>query len=86
MMVTVVTDSKSLCDALLGYGHETKDLRRRLIETVVDVSIQWVPGHSGIEGNKLADAAAKQATLLQQEPTDITLGSACARIRATINT
>jgi ribonuclease HI len=82
--VTVVTDSKSLCDALLGYGHETKDLRRRLIETVADVSIQWVPGHSGIEGNELADAAAKQATSLQQEPTAITLGSACARIRATI--
>ena len=82
--VTVVTDSKSLCDALVGYGHDTKDLRRRLIEVPAEVTIQWVPGHSGIQGNEMADAAAKQATMLPQEPTPITLGSACAKIRATI--
>ena len=48
------------------------------------MSIQWVPGHSGIAGNELADAAAKQATTLDDEPGPITYGSACARVKAGI--
>jgi ribonuclease HI len=34
----------------------------RLASSGRPVTIQWVPGHSGVEGNELADQAAKQAT------------------------
>ena len=82
--VAIVTDSQSLCVALLGHGHEIKDLRRRIIETQAMLKIQWVPGHSGIVGNELADLAAKHATTLDEVPTEIPFGSACARIKSVI--
>ena len=82
--VAIATDSQLLCEALLGFGHEIKDLRRRIIEICAVVKIQWVPGHSGIAGNELTDATAKLATTLGEEPTAITYGSTCARIKAVI--
>lgn len=82
--VAIVTDSKSLCDALKGFGLDTKNLRSRLINIRAKVLIQWVPGHSGIVGNELADAAAKLATTQDAAPTEIPFGSACAKIRATV--
>ena len=83
--VAIVTDSQSLCEALQGFGQDIKELRSKLTSIVADVTIQWVPGHSGIEGNELADAAAKLATTALEDPTPITYGSACAKIKATIN-
>jgi ribonuclease HI len=54
--VEFVTDSQSLCEALQGFGQDIKELRRKLISIGADVTIHWVPGHSGIEGNERADA------------------------------
>ena len=82
--VAIITDSQSLCESLLGFKQDIKELRRKLISTTADVHIQWVPGHSGIVGNELADEAAKFATTLPDDPTAMTYGSACSKIDATI--
>ena len=82
--VAIATDSQSLCEALLGHGHEIKDLRSRILNIDSEIAIQWIPGHKGIEGNELADAAAKHATTLEEEQAAIPFGSACARIKAAI--
>ena len=41
---------------------EVDNLVRRINECPAHVSIQWIPGHSNIPGNELADAEAKKAT------------------------
>ena len=84
-VIAIVTDSKSLCDALHGYGSDTKMLRRRLLTSRAKVVVQWVPGHSGVEGNELADTAAKAATLLDEDPTEIPYGCARSLIKRSIN-
>ena len=84
-VIAIVTDSKSLCDALHGYGSDTKMLRRRLLTSRAKVVVQWVPGHSGVEGNELADTAAKAATLLDEDPTEIPFGCAKSLIKRSIN-
>ena len=82
--VVIATDSQSLCQALMGYGHEIKSLRGRLLTITTNVIVQWIPGHKGIAGNELADEAAKQATFLEEEPTPTSFGSAKAKIKAII--
>ena len=82
--VVIATDSQSLCQALMGYGHEIKSLRGRLLTITTKVIVQWIPGHKGIAGNELADEAAKQATFLEEEPTPTSFGSAKAKIKAII--
>ena len=67
--VTVMLDSQAAITRLshqeVGQGQH---LALRAYETVLalgnqgrEVTIQWVPGHQGIEGNERADQAAKQA-------------------------
>ena len=62
--VTICTDSKSLCDALTGCNNQVDSIRQLLTNMSSRVIIQWVPGHSNIPGNELADVAAKDATNL----------------------
>ena len=59
--VSIITDSQSLCLALLGTGFELDQLRFRLKCYQHKITIQWVPGHRDIPGNDLADGVAKQA-------------------------
>ena len=82
--VAICTDSQSLCEALVGFGHEISSLRMKLLSAKADISIQWIPGHSNIAGNELADAAAKLATKLDTDPTEITFKSVCAYAKAAI--
>ena len=66
--VCIITDSQSLCQAIPGDDPELDQLRSRLRNTNCPLTIQWCPGHAGVAGNELADAAAKQATELQAPP------------------
>ena len=77
----IVTDSQSLCEALLGLDPNLDPLRRKLKNTEFPLTIQWVPGHSNIPGNELADAAAKAATKLDEQATPVSYGSICTAIR-----
>ena len=79
--VLIVTDSQSLCEALQGHGEDIADLRMRLMASPTDLTVQWVPGHSNIAGNDMADAAAKAATTLNEEQGAISYGSICACIK-----
>ena len=82
--VAIITDSQSLCLALLGDGFELDILRSRLRSYAHRIIIQWVPGHQDIPGNELADVVAKEAAELRLEQYAPTwFHSAAARIKAT---
>ena len=78
----IITDSKSLCDALRNEGPDVDHLRSRIFRYTGLLEIQWVPGHAGVEGNELADAAAKRATLLDGPGRSVSYKAICAKIRS----
>ena len=45
-------------------------------------TIQWIPGHAGLVGNDAADAAANEATKLNQQQVPIDFKSAKNRVRS----
>ena len=82
--VLVCTDSQSMCQALSGKDLATQNLRVKLQNTAATISVQWIPGHSDIAGNEMADMAAKAATTLDEPPVDISYGSICSYINSKI--
>ena len=82
--IMVCTDSQSLCQALLSYNVETATIRGTLHDRTGKTTIQWIPGHSDVPGNELADQAAKEATELETDPRPVSYRSACTMIRSRI--
>ena len=60
--ILICTDSQSNCHALMGFGEETNTLREKIMSCPSDIIIQWIPGHSDIPGNDMADYEANMAT------------------------
>ena len=81
--VAIFTDSQSLCMALLGSTPNLDTLRKKICDVKCHLTIQWIPGHSEIPGNELADTVAKAASSLPKEHSyqPVSYGSSCAQIR-----
>ena len=77
----IFTDSQSICTALLGTSPALDDLRSKINNLRAHIIIQWIPGHSNIPGNELADLAAKSASTIQGENPGISYASICALIK-----
>ena len=63
--VLICTDSKSLCEVLLGQTASVNGIRMLLNTIQARIIIQLILGDWNIPGNDLANRAAKQATDLQ---------------------
>ena len=79
--ITICTDSQSLCMAIKNFNPETEAIREILQNHEGTVTLQWIPGHSGVPGNEQADVTAKNAANLMDTPRRITYRSACMQIR-----
>ena len=58
------TDSKPLCEALISSHPRTFSIHNSINSISSSIFIQWIPGHSAIPGNGLANKAAKEATII----------------------
>ncbi len=53
------------CDSAEGQALKMQIYQKakKLLQQGYEISVRWVPGHSGIEGNERADKAAKEAVI-----------------------
>ena len=58
------TNSKSLCEALTSSNPRISSIHNCINSISSSIFIQWIPGHSAIPGNDLADKAAKETTTI----------------------
>ena len=88
--VRICTDSRSLIQSLQsGPAKRPDECSRRIWELLAllfqpntaHLTLQWVPGHSDVEGNEAADALAKRGMNAPQRGTPIDFDSAKAAIK-----
>ena len=82
--VLICTDSQSLCKAIKHSSPDTARILHLLDCSTRRIVIQWVPGHTAVAGNEIADEEAKSAaddTSTDPEPSS--LGAALSCIKRT---
>ncbi len=80
----ICTDSQALLTSIENMSADTAEIRRDLQTLHGKTYMHWIPGHSNIPGNELADKAAKEAAMLPEsdsEPTPISYGVARAVVK-----
>ena len=80
----IVSDCRSLLTSLKNGLLDTDDIREDLDALHGTTSIHWVPSHSNIPGNELADRAAKEAAGLPEEDIPIQFEVAKAVVRRSL--
>ena len=63
----ICTDSQSLCEAFSSCNPRTTSILQIISSISSSIFIQWVPGHSNIPTNDLADRAAKETTTIETD-------------------
>jgi ribonuclease HI/retron-type reverse transcriptase len=88
----ILTDSKSSLEALQGSGRNRAEILQNILHTIrkaqsqgTTISLMWIPSHSNIRGNDLADIAAKEAAHLPlvTHPIGLSLSEATGKLKAT---
>ena len=84
--MAVFTDSQSISAALLEKSTGLDALRFKFkgLRKHITIQCQWIPGHSDILGNELADSVAKQACSENAQLPIVTYTSICAEIRQVV--
>ena len=83
--VLICTDSQSLCMALNSFNMETSPFRSAIHNKQTKIITQWIPGHSDVPGNEMADKAAKEGADLETAQRPISYRSACMMIKKSIS-
>ena len=88
--IAILSDSKSALQALQNTSHNRQDIilecrmaMHQLISRGTNVTLVWIPSHSGIRGNDDVDRAAKMATALPHVTNDI--GYTVSEIKSRLN-
>ena len=75
--VLICTDSQSLCRAVENGSADTARILNLLDCSTKSITIQWVPGHTAVVGNEIADEEAKSAADdMSTEPEPSSFGAA----------
>jgi ribonuclease HI len=91
--IVVLSDSRSALQALENTGKNRRGLAieihllvHQLVGMGSKVTFQWVPSHTTIKGNDIADVAAKEGANLPSVTNDIglTVAEASARLRSAV--
>ena len=83
--ILLCTDSQSLCLALEASNPSLAKTIQKLDSLQAELCIQWIPGHSNVPGNEIADAKAKEATeLTDEDRPPISLNAAWTTIKKNI--
>ena len=80
-VITIATDSQSMCKALRAHGDGMDELWNEMDGLPCKVIFQWIPGHSDICGNELADAEAKGAAQMDGDQRAVSFNAIKADIK-----
>ena len=88
MKFVLLSDAKSVLQALNNQGHQSFPKVNQLLAEVANVSarlvLQWIPGHCHIKGNEQADSLAKEGSAMNQIEMDMSLEESKTQIRTAI--